>query len=252
MADLIVPLENADAVNPAGPATLGQLLAEVRDALGKNNIQWQQSPTTKINDWLQKLANLHNWNWRQEYVELGTTADQTYVALPDNFAKLRWATIKPRALPMMSVTWSRILECRSTVAMIAQAGYQFAIRYGVQASAGVAPTAVMELWPTPADTEAAVFALAYDRLIPVLSDNSDVPDVPIVHHPLVRQFIRAEALRYDNQREDWALERDELARMVADHMAIDGQLQQGGSPIRGAVHLGRGVAYMPHNRIGFQ
>lgn len=251
MADVILTMDDAAGAGGLGPATLDDLLKEVYDAVAKTNLQWQKSPTLLINQWIQKFANLHNWEWRQEYVELASVADQAYIALPANFGKMRWAVFKPRNLPLESVNWSHLQHMRSSNVSIVGSGYAYAIRFVDQASASDAPTARMELWPTPAASEAAVFAASYDRLLPALSDGDHIPDVPIIHHPLLRQMVRTEALRYDNQSEPWALERDELARMVTEAMSIDGQLQHAGRPIRGAVRqLQSGVMFQPHNTVG--
>jgi hypothetical protein len=252
--DLNLIMTPATAAGALGPVTLGALIKEIKDALGKTNLQFEQSPTELVNAWIQKLANLHNWYWRQEYAELGAIAEQAYVALPADFGKLRWVKIKGTTLQMRATTWGDLQERRGSNAVIAGGGYFYATRFGTQSSASDFPRGRLELFPTPAVTEAAAFALSYDRLLPTLSDNDHVPDVPLIHHPLLRQLVRYEALRYDGGDQTQAmLERDEFARMFADHMALDGQIQhEGGGRIQGAVPIsGARVGRIPHNSIGF-
>jgi hypothetical protein len=246
-------MQSAAAAGSSNPATLGSLTSELYDAVGKTNLQWRKTATELINEWLQKLVNMHQWSWRLEYATLDVTQDVSYVALPANFSQLLWCKATGSSDYARPLAWSQIMERRATQIMVSGPGeICYAVRWIEQASASSAPTARIELWPTPAATEADRLAMAYKRLIPALSDADHIPDVPIWMHPLIRQFVRAEAQAYDDQAEPAARSQLEFDRMLPDYLAIDGQLQDGGGPILGATMTDyAGGVRRPHTEIGF-
>ncbi len=252
MADLILTMDDASAAGSFDVCTLADLRKEIYDATGKTTLKWQQSVDALINQWIAKLANLHNWKWREKYVLLATVASQDYVDLPSDFLMLLWLRVRATLSEALPTTWDDLVLLRSSnVSAITGGGHLYAVRAGTQASASQPPGFRLEVYPTPADSVADYFAASYRRLLPKLTDAAHVPDIPAVHHPLVRQFIRAEACRYDDDNVKWATERDALAMMLPDHLSIDGQEQASGGLIQGSVRRGFRGDIRPHAGIGF-
>lgn len=252
MPNLIVTMNPSNAPGGPGLLTLADLRKEVHDAVGKTTIDWQRGVDAPINDALQLLVTEHPWTWALAAATLATVADQNYVLLPEDFAVLH--TLRPVSgvYSCVPTSWDQILLGRASApGGIGTGTLQYAARWGRQAGSQDLPRAQLELWPTPAGVSS--FALVYRRLMPTLADADAVPDLPVQHHQLLRQLVRAEALRYDDQTEQAQREMLVYSGMLADHKALDGQLQQPGGRLQGAVNqlVGRGVPLRPHNSIGF-
>jgi hypothetical protein len=99
----------------------------------------------------------------------------------------------------------------------------FALNWQSQLSATVAPRAVLEIHPIPQAAAVGAFVGSYFRIIPALSADTDVPDLPSPYHGLLMVLCRALAVSTEEDRSgsDWEL----FGRMVADMAADDGASQ---------------------------
>lgn len=84
-------------------------------------------------------------------------------------------------------------------------GFHYALRTVGQASVSASPTTRLELFPTPTEAETAAIIGTYRRLLPTLSSDNDLPDVPSFCMPLLRTLVRAWAVSTEEERagEDW-------------------------------------------------
>jgi hypothetical protein len=99
----------------------------------------------------------------------------------------------------------------------------FALNWQSQLSVTVAPRAVLEIHPIPQAAAVGAFVGSYFRIIPALSADTDVPDLPSPYHGLLMVLCRALAVSTEEDRSgsDWEL----FGRMVADMAADDGASQ---------------------------
>lgn len=245
-----IVMSDASSGGNADFVTLDNLRDEVKDCLGKDTTRFKKPLDTLINEWIAKLANVHSWQWREQSAYLSTVANQEYITLPTDFFSLSWLHVRATMTPVLSTSWNDLQRKRSSPGAVGNCGFEYCVRTAPQAAANVAPGYRLELWPTPNAANADYFTAAYRKLIPKLTQADHVPDIPAVHHPLIRQFVRMEAARYDDDSNRFMVEKGEFASMLVDHLAIDGHQQEQGGKIIGTTQR-RGRYCVPHTGIGY-
>lgn len=110
-----------------------------------------------------------------------------------------------------------------------------------QIAATNVPVARLEIYPTPTSASTDYLVLTYNRLIPKLSSDTDVPDVPPPYHLLLKQGVRAFA---EGEEMDLAAgpNTQKFLAMLPTYIAMDGQSDGGGQKMRGGLPTWRPTA----------
>ena len=109
----------------------------------------------------------------------------------------------------------------------------YSLVWAPQALVTAAPTLRMELWPTPVANVTAGLIGRYRRLLPALSADTDVPDMPQPWHVALKHLVRALAVSTEDEQDgpDWARFNELLPKLID----MDGTQQDSLGPIRGGV-----------------
>lgn len=174
-----------------------------------------------VNGALSWLTGLHAWRWKSKAAVLTLIAAQNFVALPTDFDELvsvrKTGDATNRIAP---ASIDAIIEARQTGANASMTGLWFCLDWTPQTGVTLEPTPILQLYPTPS-TSPGTLTLEYNRQIPKLSGDTDIPDVPSAYHELIKVACRAYALRIDGQMagSDWEL----FNRMLPDYLDRDGR-----------------------------
>lgn len=95
----------------------------------------------------------------------------------------------------------------------------FALSYLPQASVTASPTAILEIWPILSAATPNLFQGMYRRIIPIMTTDTDYPDIPDAYHDLLMVLCRAMAksTEEDQSGQDWDL----FNAMLADYIGSD-------------------------------
>lgn len=193
-----------------------------------------------VNDALEHLAAMHPWQWLSTgQQDLDTVQDQPYIVLPDDFGTLialehsdSWAR------QMIPTTWPELLKMRGDPIDSWNWSYWYVINTGnvdpAAPEAGLtAPR--LELYPTPAGSEAAAIRIVYRRHLRRLVADSDVPQWPAyMDRPLSLLARDFASVDYDDNPES-AYSRS-FARVLRDAMNHDGLSRRSFGQMRGGLH----------------
>lgn len=197
-----------------------------------------------VNDALYHLATVRAWHWRTTALSLDLVASQSYVNLPTDFGEL-YALAGTANTTLPTVHWTsldRIAALRQQQG-IAGSDLFVALSYAAQASSTAAPTARLEVFPTPAANATAAITGFYLRVPPAMSGNTDVPDVPAVYLPALKALCRAFAVSDEDQQvgPDW----DRANAMIAQLAGRDTMAQPHGHRVVGTVDFVDGAGGGP-------
>jgi len=180
--------------------TVQSLYDEVRMATGAEDTSAWTSHQNIINQGIEYFNVMHDWqSMIRPEVVLGTTASQDYITLPTDFRDLIGIDHKDGVHNYVrQVSPDRLTTIRAyddTSDAFAWGWYISVVHRIPTSGGGTTPT--LELYPTPASTEADVFRLRYRALLePVGKDtNADTQyvDVPARLEPLIRRLVRIHA-----------------------------------------------------------
>jgi hypothetical protein len=102
-------------------------------------------------------------------------------------------------------------------------GYLWTFGYSSQAAVTAAPIARIELHPVPSAAASDLARIVYHRTIDNLANNTDVPDVPVFLHPVLKQLCRQFATQ-DEDQDDWKkIEGSRAEAMLTQAIEADGQ-----------------------------
>jgi hypothetical protein len=135
------------------------------------------------------MVNMRAWNWlKAATTTLTLTADQAYVDLPSDFARIIYLEMSSsRTQSIYPATYREIVELRT-----AAIGQPQDYVYTVAANQGVgAPTYRLELFPTPASTAANALTLAYSAGWTEISTDTTALSMPVWIEGLYKQIVRA-------------------------------------------------------------
>lgn len=159
-----------------------------------------------------------------------------HVNLPSDFEKM--ISLAPSS---QTIAWTpgdidEINQLRQN--SFAGFGYTYDIGYSPQASVTASPLARLELFPVPEAAAVDVARLIYLRTIDNLSAGTDVPDVPVHLHPVLKQICREFATSDEDQDDAKLIEGGRAEKMLREALANDGLTK----PISGGLksQLGRG------------
>ncbi len=205
--------------------TFAQYKAEVLHALGNPaTALLDVSPGDIVNDALEHLATLHEWQWcSTNQQELGIVAQQKYVTLPEDFgAVIAVEHDQGWASHFTPVSWEILLWMRQHPITEWTGGYFYTVNTGnvTVDSAGLsAPT--MELFPTPSETDPDAVQLVYRRFLRPLVADTDVPMIPrYMDRPLSLLARSMASTDYDDDPQ--SAYTAEFRTLIADAMYKDG------------------------------
>lgn len=156
-----------------------------------------------VNDAFRWLMFHHPWNWRTagpKYLDI--TADQNYVELPSDFGELISLEYPGTTIrDMIATTLRELQDFRSFEVANPQYAYWYAVNSGQlndsNPEQGLADP-VLELWPTPGQSETNALSIMYRRDILLLSADSDVPQIPDWLEPVAVMSVKHYANLMEN------------------------------------------------------
>lgn len=217
--------------------TFSSLKSAVEHAIG-GAFDSTTSSTDVVNDALDYLANAHQWSWLYRALSLNFVASQNYVALPSDFRELHTAQRVGTLRQLRPASLDQIQGWRSTTTLSAPTLHQyFALSMTPQTSVSAVPVWRMELYPTPTSNETGAVIGTYLRIIPKLTSDGDVADIPPHLFRTLKHLCRAMAVSAHTQAsgEDWRLANEGIAQAIK----LDSAVEYSIGPIRGAVQLDR-------------
>jgi hypothetical protein len=230
-------------MSPATPGsglhhlTLAKMKSIIKQALGKTTFDSTFDTEEIANDSLQIFSSLHPWMWREAALSISTVADQSYALLPTDFAEMATDGHSNEDIifgNMRKATLDDIVRFRQTTL----SGIAASTRYAITCVGGDddddLPRYRMEFWPTPS----SVFPITgkYRRILRRMTDDSDVPDVPIAYHQLLRRVLRAHAFEEDDQIQAAEAAWTRVNAMLSTAIVADGRTDAALGPMRGAVN----------------
>jgi hypothetical protein len=178
------------------PFTVTQCASMIRLTLGGNAPP--ELPTLDLVNFAGRhMCSMHAWRWLEgAEVPLATVASQNYIVLPADFSR-------PIALESYSinrsvcwVTREEMTQLRTSTATSSDSG-MFNVCVAARAGSGSAlPYYVLELFPTPASTNATAYRLVYkSQWTDLTSDTDYVPILPWLQN-LFTLILQAHAQGY--------------------------------------------------------
>lgn len=213
--------------------TLEQLTTAAQHALGKTAAT-RVDLTQSINDALTRFCSMRLWGWLISPLSLDLVADQNYVLLPADFAQLRNIGLTGTLGYLQAATHHQIVEWRTWTPTVPVPCYRYAVSWRTQANRLSPPRAQLELYPTPSAASSAALTGFYQRIVDVLKDEQDIPDIPPQYHTILKAFVRAHVLEEDGRPEADA-ERARVDRLIVAQIEQDGMVQPNLGPMVGAV-----------------
>jgi hypothetical protein len=159
-----------------------------------------------VNDAIQFFSAIRHWAWLDATFSLNFVAAQNYVALASDFGQLKWIQRVGAYKTIRPASWDTIFSYRAGATItLPDTAFVYCIRVQGQASVTAAPIYRIELYPTPAANETGALIGAYRRVLPALSGNTDLPDIPASFHPALKCLVRAFAVSDENEQNgvDW-------------------------------------------------
>lgn len=143
-----------------------------------------------------------------------------HVNLPSDFEKM--LSLAPSS---QTIAWTQghideINQLRQN--SFAGFGYMYDIGYSPQASVTASPLARLELFPVPSAAATDVARMIYLRTIDNLANGTDVPDVPVHLHPVLKQICREFATSDEDQDDAKLIEGGRARQMLAEAIANAG------------------------------
>jgi hypothetical protein len=139
-----------------------------------------------VNDAGTHMVSSHAWPWLvRPPLGLPLVAGQTFISLPDDFRRLISLEVAGSSYQGIEETsLSRLVQFRESFE-VDTGVYLYALSYR---SAG---TPQLEIFPTPASSEANAFTLVYEAGWLTLTNNGQVPAMPADMEPLLVEYVRA-------------------------------------------------------------
>jgi hypothetical protein len=199
--------------------TFAQLKSEAEHAIG-GVPDARTSSARVVNAALEYLCTIFDWSWRVTITTLSLTNAVGQVDLPDDFGDL---------IDLVGSTVARDTAVRkadpATINRVRVFGItsNFSLVYFLGQKSQTAVTApgkrVLEIAPLPTADLADALYLTYRKLIPTLSGDTDVPNIPYGYFELLRRLVRAIAVSDTIQQagHDWQL----FNSMLIDYKAAD-------------------------------
>jgi hypothetical protein len=221
--------------------TFASYKSDVLHALGNPDAaDLSITPGTIVNDALEHVATMHEWNWLSHGQKtLDVTADQPYVALPEDFGTLLGIEhTEGWARQLIPTTWQEMLTLRHQPIQSWSWSYWYVINTGqVQAGAEeqglIAPR--LELYPTPADTQADALTIVYRRFLRRLVGDTDTPQWPAYMDRPLSLLARAFASTdYDDDQQ--SASSAEFRAMIEDCKTKDGLSRRSFGVPRGGIY----------------
>jgi hypothetical protein len=162
--------------------------------------------TELVNDAISHFAIMAPWRWRQKALSIGSTNGQNFISLPSDFEELvLLKKVNDTTNNVEPVSLDQIINARQSGVTTLAAGLWYCLDWTPQASVGVEPTAILQLYPTPTATTNPYLVGTYLRQIPKLVNNTDEPDLPSAYHPILKVWCRAYAMQYETSQRgaDW-------------------------------------------------
>lgn len=243
------PFTTTAASSPASTAhryTLSSLTSAITHALGGT----PSSGTTAAdicNDALQYLTDYHPWTWLRKPLSLNLVNAQNYLSLPTDFKAIHAELRNSNSYRLRMVTLEDIYQLRAS-ALSASFDLYAALSFTTQASLTVLPLYRMELYPTPTANSTAAITGTYLRIVPKLTNSTDVPDVPAPWHPALMNLCRAMAVnrQFREDASEWQEAEAKLMKLID----FDGIGQTPLGRMVGAVDRIRVCDDGPRNLIG--
>ncbi len=150
------------------------------------------------------LFNMYTWDFTLRIATIDKTAAQSYLELPPDFEEIESIQATDTLTNSMHLTSLEDLLYRKTFTLD-QSNFNFygALTYADSSdSEGGPPVAQIDIHPTPQDTEAGAFTVAYRRRWPKLVEDNDQIGVPEFAEELYIQICREVAKGYEGDRMD--------------------------------------------------
>lgn len=162
------------------------------------------------------------------YVQAGANETATtpgsyipgFIPLPTDFDEI--VTLESNGRSLRSFHPCEIHELmarRANSVVVTTLDLWYALSWLPQASVTAAMTAVLEIWPILATATPGLFQGMYRRIIPLMSADTDYPDIPDAYHDLLMVLCRAmaQSTEEDAAGQDWQL----FNAMLPDYIASD-------------------------------
>ncbi len=196
--------------------------------------------TDMVNEAGERLVNMHPWSWLvRDPANLTLTQDQAFVTLPSDFRGIKsiWTTSSINDIIHLT-TIDEILHRRGSSLSVTNQDYWVALAWPTQTATTSAPSSPrLELWPTPAATDADAWAVSYyGGWIALSAKATSVANIPEWLNPLLVEFVRAVARGYEDENGGTVSARCKevsQGQTAQDAMARDGEVQQHIGPIQG-------------------
>ncbi len=198
--------------------TFAQLKAEAEHAIG-GSPDSRVTTAGLVNGALEYFCTVHPWTWRIVLTTLSTSQNVGEIDLPDDFGELvdlvgyglRLTAIR-KASPA-TVARVRVYGLQTSLSMVWYIGQKS------QTTASATGARQLVVAPVPAATTANAFYLTYRKLIPQLSADSDVPNIPYGMFELLRWCVRGWAKLQTIG--DGGADLMMFQRLLADYIAAD-------------------------------
>lgn len=178
--------------------TFAELKKAVKHATGKTVDGQLTDPGQLVNDALQKVVMAYPWTWRRKYDALDSgSSSNALSSVPSDFDGIY--TLHVGAADGESYSFlNEVPPLRPGTSQNSHSKYRYHLETTAQTTASTLPTQTIYVFPKPPSSVSAAFDMIYLRVIPKLSADTDVPDMPAKFHILLKQAVRAHALSEDH------------------------------------------------------
>ena len=233
------------------PLAASDYLARMQQAIGNADPSTGFTLLDILNESMQHLFTANAWSWRQrDPILMDLVANQSFVLLPPDFGTGgQLDSIEGLWSPLNFVFLTGLNEIARYRGLPLQnfLTYYMALGFPTQANQGVAPAQpVLEIWPTPTSSVTGAFRVVYRSGYVILTDPSQVPNIPPEFSTALTLVARAKTLQYETGSDnptaiaEWQAASAEIERMKE----MDGMSQSD------AGHLSPGAASRFMHRRG--
>ncbi|WP_428936916.1 hypothetical protein [Fontivita pretiosa] len=183
-----------------------------------------------VNGALEHFCQVHPWQWRIVLATLNTVGGVGEIDLPADFGELidlvgfQLKLTAVRKASHQTVVRVRVHGLSSDQSLVYYLGQK------AQATPGTVPVRQLVIAPVPTTSTTNALYLTYRRLIPTLTNNTDVPAVPYGMFELLRWLVRGWARMQTTG--DGGADMMQFQRMLPDYIAADAVAD---SPRQGAM-----------------
>lgn len=225
------------------PLTVADFTARMKQAIGNSNPSTGFVLLDVLNESVQYIFTYSNWSWRQRApILLDLVSGQDFVSLPPAFGTAGEVDgVASLWSPLSFVFLTGLNEIARYRGLPVQnfLTYYLALSFPTQASTSVAPAQPrLEIWPTPQTSVTGAFRIIYRAGPVLLTDDTNVPNLPPEFTTALTLVSRARAMQY----ELGSSVPETLAEMAAATAELDRLMEYDGLSQADAGHIGPGAA----------